>query len=56
MPFHEIREVNFTTLFNSPGERRQRLELIRETGKKRFNRSSNANQNKNPDKEVDFWA
>ena len=56
MPFHEIREVNFSSFFNTAQERRRRKELTRGDGKLRMSRVRRTASNQNSDKEVDFWA
>lgn len=56
MPFHEIREVNFSTLFNSAWDRRQKLEHLRESGKRRIVRTRVPVVRDSGGTEIDVWA
>lgn len=55
MPFHEIREVTFSTAFNNVWDRRRHPEQARATGRKLVRRRIDMRR-PDPDREVDFWA
>lgn len=56
MPFHEIREVSFSSAFNSVLSQRRGKEETRGGAKRHLIRGRSESRTPNPEKEVDLWA
>lgn len=54
MPFHEIREITFTSSFNSVWWKRRQQEENRSTGKRKLTRGRRDANATDPEKEVDL--